>query len=142
MPRIPGFDAALAEGEMKAAFAAQLGPYNPVLYRVFFYRQGGYVELNQLPDDGCDLAGEAFWVLTRSGATLTLTEPDVRQNNGGTDRVIPISPGFNLVSLPTLNGYSAWAPAGWSIRPGNGCGSGASPKPRSRTWRSRRRPRR
>ncbi len=99
---------------LKAAFTAQLGPYNPVLYRVFFYRQGGYVELNQLPDDGCDLAGEAFWVLTRNGATLTLTEPDVRQNNGGTDRVIPISPGFNLVSLPTLNGAGTSGTIAWA----------------------------
>jgi hypothetical protein len=99
---------------LKAAFAAQLGPYNPVLYRVFFYRQGGYVELNQLPDDGCDLAGEAFWVLTRNGATLTLTEPDVRQNNGGTDRVIPISPGFNLISLPTLNGTVTSGTIAWA----------------------------
>jgi hypothetical protein len=99
---------------LKAAFSAQLGPYNPVLYRVFFFRQGGYVELNQLPDDGCDLAGESFWVLTRNGATLTLTEPDVRRNNGGTDRVIPISPGFNMISLPTLNGTFTAGTIAWA----------------------------
>jgi hypothetical protein len=89
---------------LQAAFTAQLGPYNPVLYRVFFYRNGSYVELNTLAPDGCDLAGEAFWVLTRNGATLTLSEPDVRANDNGFNRVIPLNPGFNMVSLPTLNG--------------------------------------
>jgi YVTN family beta-propeller protein len=88
---------------LQAAFTAQLGPYNPVLYRVFFYRNGSYVELNGMAPDGCDLAGESFWVLTRNGAMLTLSEPDVRSNGGGTNRVIPINPGFNMISLPTLN---------------------------------------
>jgi hypothetical protein len=89
---------------LKSALAAALGPYNPVLYRVFLYRGGRYVELNGLADDGCDLAGESFWVLTRNGAVVTMSEPDVRNNDGGTNRVIPINPGFNMISLPTLNG--------------------------------------
>jgi hypothetical protein len=88
---------------LKAALAAQLGPYNPVLYRVFFYRNGRYVEINQLADDGCDLAGESFWILTRNGGTLTLTDPDVRLNDGASNRVIPINPGFNMISLPQMN---------------------------------------
>jgi hypothetical protein len=87
---------------LQSAFAAQLGPYNPALYRVFFRRNGEYVEMNQLADDGCDLAGESFWVLTRNGEMLTLTEPDVRQNTPG-DRVVALSPGFNMVSLPLVN---------------------------------------
>src|SRR5205814_7513650 len=85
---------------LKSALDAALGPYNPVLYRVFFYRGGQYVELNALPDDGCDLAGESFWILTRNGAMLTMSEPDVRQNDAGADRVIPLNTGFNMVSLP------------------------------------------
>jgi len=101
---------------LRAAFTSVLGPYNPVLYRVFCYRNGGYVELNNLADDGCDVAGESFWVLTRNGAILTMTEPDVRNNDGGTNRVIPINPGFNMISLPTLNGN---IPPNGSINWGN-----------------------
>jgi hypothetical protein len=93
---------------LRSALAAALGPYNPVLYRAFFYRGGRYVELNALPDDGCDLAGESFWVLTRNGATLTMSDPDVRRNEAGdAKRVIPINPGFNMVSLPTTNARGA-----------------------------------
>lgn len=88
---------------LKAAFSAALGPYNPVVYRVFFYRGGRYVELNALADDGCDLAGESFWVLTRNGGTLTMSEPGVMQNAGGFSRVIPLAPGFNMFSLPMTN---------------------------------------
>lgn len=96
---------------LKAALTAQLGPYNPVVYRIFFYRQGAYVELNQVVDDGCDLAGESFWVLTRNGGMLTLTEPDVLNNNGGSPRVVPLSPGFNMISQPNFQGGGAvnWA---------------------------------
>jgi hypothetical protein len=71
-----------------------------VLYRVFFYRGGQYVELNNLADDGCDLAGECFWVLTRNGATLTISEPDVHANDLALIRIIPINPGFNMISQP------------------------------------------
>jgi hypothetical protein len=99
---------------LKSALSAALGPYNPVLYRVFFYRGARYVELNALADDGCDLAGESFWVLTRNGATLTMSEPDVRQNDAGANRVIPLNTGFNLVSVPDTNaggltGQIPWA---------------------------------
>jgi hypothetical protein len=93
---------------LKAAFTAALGNYNPVLYRVFFYRGGRYVELNALPDDGCDLAGESFWVITRNGAVLTMGDSDVRDADGGAaavdSRVIPINPGFSMISLPMQNG--------------------------------------
>jgi len=95
---------------LKAALTAALGPYNPVLYRVFFYRGGQYVELNTLADDGCDLAGESYWVLTRNGASVSLPEPDVHANDGGLVRVIPINPGFNMVSQPifTNQGRVFW----------------------------------
>lgn len=88
----------------KAAVTAALGPYNPVLYRVFLYRGGAYVELNALADDGCDLAGESFWILTRNGGVLTISEPDVHLNASGPFRVIPINPGFNMVAQPLLSG--------------------------------------
>jgi hypothetical protein len=99
---------------LQAALTAQLGPYNPALYRVFFYRNGNYVEINSLAPDGCDLAGESFWVLTRNGATLTLSDPDVRANDGGSDRVIPMGPGFNMISLPTLNGLGPTGSISWA----------------------------
>lgn len=100
---------------LKAAFESTLGPYNPVLYRVFFFRNGQYVELNQLADDGCDLAGESFWVLTRNGAMVTLTEPDVRVTSLGSDRVVPLNPGFNMVSLPLLNGGGPTGSILWTL---------------------------
>jgi hypothetical protein len=99
---------------LKSALSAALGPYNPVLYRVFFYRGSRYVELNALADDGCDLAGESFWVLTRNGATLTMSEPDVRLNDAGADRVIPLNTGFNLVSVPDTNGTGASGQIPWA----------------------------
>ncbi|MBI3857655.1 MAG: IPT/TIG domain-containing protein, partial [Planctomycetes bacterium] len=89
---------------LRAALAGSLGPYNPVLYRVFFYRNGGYVELNTMADDGCDLAGESFWIITRNGGTLTVSEPDVLANAGGSPRVIPLNPGFNMFSQPNMSG--------------------------------------
>lgn len=99
---------------LRTALAAALGPYNPVLYRVFFYRGGGYVELSTMVDDGCDLAGESFWVLTRNGAVISATEPDVRTNDGGLNRVIPLNPGFNMISLPQLNGAGAVGTIPWA----------------------------
>jgi hypothetical protein len=102
---------------LRSALSAALGPYNPVLYRVFFYRGGVYAELNALADDGCDLAGESFWILTRNGAVLTLSEPDVRQNDAGANRVIPLNPGFNLVSLPQTNAAGSGGQIPWgSVR--------------------------
>ena len=42
MPRIPGFDPALAEGEMKAAFAAQTKRWGaPLLPHLFYARRPG-----------------------------------------------------------------------------------------------------
>ncbi len=99
---------------LKSALSSALGPYNPVLYRVFFFRGGRYFELNALADDGCDLAGESFWILTRNGATLTMSEPDVRQNDAGADRVIPLNTGFNLVSLPSTNAAGASGQIPWA----------------------------
>jgi hypothetical protein len=99
---------------LKAALTAQFGPYNPVLYRVFFYRNGRYVELNTLTDDGCDLAGEAFWMITRSGGTVTFTQPDVRANAGGTNRVIPLNPGFNMISVPMTGGTPPAGQINWA----------------------------
>lgn len=95
---------------LRTRLAALLGPYNPALYRVFFYRGGRYVELNQLADDGSDLAGESFWVLTRNGAVLDINEPDVADNSGSDIRIIPLNPGFNMISQPNLNttGSLAW----------------------------------
>jgi hypothetical protein len=89
---------------LKAGFSSALGPYNPVLYRVFFYRGGKYVELNSMADDGCDLAGESFWVLTRNGAVVNFSEPDVRACDAGVNRVIPLNTGFSMISVPQLDG--------------------------------------
>jgi len=40
--------------KLKQQLASQFGPYNPVLYRVFFFRNNRYVELSTMADDGCE----------------------------------------------------------------------------------------
>jgi hypothetical protein len=98
----------------KAALAAVFGPYNPVLYRVFFFRNGRYVELNTLKDDGCDIAGESFWIISRDGGTVTFTGPDVRANSSGFSRIIPLNPGFNMISVPMVGGTPTTGQINWA----------------------------
>jgi hypothetical protein len=97
---------------LRTAIEGVLGPYNPILYRVFFWDVDHYIELPNMPDD-CDLAGRAFWVLTRFGAQVTVSGLDCYANRGaGGVRVIPLKPGWNMVSLPYENGVQVsknWA---------------------------------
>jgi hypothetical protein len=88
---------------LRAALAAALGPYNPVFYRVFFWDVDHYVELSSMTDD-CDLAGRAFWVLTRFGGSATINGLDCFANKSLGIRAIALKPGWNMVSLPYQNG--------------------------------------
>ena len=98
----------------KAALAAEFGPYNPVFYRVFFFRNGRYVELNTLKDDGCDIAGESFWIIARDGGTVNFAGPDVRANSSGFSRIIPLNPGFNMISVPMVGGTPTTGQISWA----------------------------
>ncbi len=103
--------------DLLQALQAQLGPYNPFFYRVFLWFKGDYVELDQLPQGTCDLAGRAFWVLTRFGAQATLARPDVQANTVARTnqyRVVPIPAGWSLVALPLAGsvGQMPWAAVG------------------------------
>ncbi|HXX94234.1 MAG TPA: hypothetical protein VEN81_11415, partial [Planctomycetota bacterium] len=88
---------------LTAALETSLGPYNPFFYRVFFWKSGQYVELNQMTND-TDLSGRAFWALTRNGGSLTISGLDCFANAVSGIRVIPLDPGWNLISLPYQNG--------------------------------------
>lgn len=91
--------------DLRAALSAQLGPYNPVLYRVFLYQNAQYVELNQTdPASFLDLTGKGFWALSRNGSLLTMTSPDVTQNTPGGRRVTALAHGWNMISQPWING--------------------------------------
>jgi hypothetical protein len=87
---------------LRAALNASLGPYNPVFYRVFFWQVDQYVELNNMSDD-CDLAGRSFWALTRLGGSCTVNGLDCFANRVSGIRVIPLNPGWNMISLPYQN---------------------------------------
>ncbi len=91
--------------ELKLALQQQIGPYNPVFYRIFIWYQDHYVELNKISNlvDDCDLSGRAFFVLTRFGHPLTLSALDVTANASGTDHVVPLTQGWNMISEPWLN---------------------------------------
>jgi hypothetical protein len=88
---------------LRAALAASLGPYNPVFYRIFFWEVDHYVELDNMVDD-CDVAGRAFWALTRLGGSFTLNGLDCFANRVSGTRVIPLNPGWNMISMPYQNG--------------------------------------
>lgn len=96
---------------LQTALTAAFGPYNPSIYRVFFYRSGGYKEITQLSVEDADLAGQSFWVITRNGGTLQLAEADVHQNATGFDIAMVLEPGWNMISQPVLSGGGsiAWA---------------------------------
>jgi hypothetical protein len=103
--RMVSFPAYYRKSDLRQAFGAQFGPYNRALYRVFFWGGNRYFEIDEPDDEACDLAGGAFWVLTRFGGTLDLDALDARSNHGSADmRVLPLRPGWNMISLPFQNG--------------------------------------
>ena len=81
---------------------------------MFFFRNGRYVELNTLKDDGCDIAGETFWIISRDGGTVTFTGPDVKANSSGFSRIIPLNPGFNMISVPMVGGTPTGGQINWA----------------------------
>jgi hypothetical protein len=89
--------------DLNAAVTAQLGGYNPSNIRIFIHEGGEYVEASQVAGP-CDLSGRPFWVLTRFGATLTLSRPSVADNHAATagadQRVVPLYPGWNMIAQP------------------------------------------
>ncbi len=123
--RMVSFPAYYTKDMLRQAFGSTFGPYNRSLYRVFFWTGNRYAELDELDEEDCDLAGGAFWVLTRSGGTLPLVAIDARSNHTSADvRVIPLRPGWNMISNPFQNGplvNMVWAtvnvtsdPDGWT----------------------------
>lgn len=91
-------------GDLRAALNAQVGYYNPALYRLFMYDRGQYIELTQV-NLSTDLMGKGLFAVSRFGPFVTLPSPDVYANTGGT-RVVSITPGWNLVSYPFAGGGS------------------------------------
>ena len=97
----------------KAALTAQFGPAIPVLYRVFFYRNGRYVELNH--DDGRRLrpGGKRSWMITRGSGTVPSL--DRRPANApAKPTVIPLNPGFThdlraMTGARRRHGQITWA---------------------------------
>jgi hypothetical protein len=89
--------------QVQQAFETALGPYNPMNYRVFFWNADHYDELNQIGSDPQDMSGRAFWVITRSGGAVSVPGLDCFANSAGAPRVIPLTPGWNLVSNPLFD---------------------------------------
>ncbi|HVR85014.1 MAG TPA: hypothetical protein VMU54_11930, partial [Planctomycetota bacterium] len=81
--------------DLRSALTAQLGPYNPVLYRVFLWQQDHYVEVNSpgLPPS-TSLMGTGVFAITRNGGALTLTATDVTKNSTNNQRVVALNPGW------------------------------------------------
>ncbi|HEV3027981.1 MAG TPA: hypothetical protein VG457_10440 [Planctomycetota bacterium] len=91
--------------DLRSALTGQLGPYNPVLYRVFLWQQGQYVEINSpglFPSTS--LMGTGVFAITRNGGALTLTATDVTKNSTNNQRVVALNSGWNIVSQPWING--------------------------------------
>jgi len=94
-------------GDLQAALNAQLGSYNPVTFRLFLWEQTRYVELNSPSLSPLEsIMGRGFFALTRFGEPLTLSTPDVSGNTPAGQRVVVITPGWNIVSQPWINGVS------------------------------------
>lgn len=101
--RMRSFPQYATAGELLSAIGAQFGGYSPSLVRVFLY-EGGYVELNQV-DPMMDIAGRAFWIMTRNGGDLSLDRPPVGLSLAGipeSDKVVILRPGWNLLAMPTV----------------------------------------
>ncbi len=97
--------------DLKRGFEMAMGPYNPSLYRVFFWKRDRYIELDQIAPNDRDLCGEAFWVITRDGGRITLDAPDVLLNTTWY-RVVPLAPGWNMISLPFYSLLTVMTPWG------------------------------
>jgi hypothetical protein len=92
-------------GDLRSAFYAQLGRYNPVLYRVFVWQQDHYLEINSPAlDPSTSLMGAGVFAISRNGGALTLGAPDVTANSTNAQRVVELNPGWNIVSQPWING--------------------------------------
>lgn len=94
--------------DLRNAATAQLGPYNSALYRIFLWEQDHYLELNNpLLSPSMSLMGTGFFVITRSGGALSLpTAPDVNLNDTIPQRAVALTPGWNIVSQPLINGLT------------------------------------
>ncbi|HLY11067.1 MAG TPA: hypothetical protein VKW04_17325 [Planctomycetota bacterium] len=115
-------------GDLQAALSSQLGPYNPVTFRLFLWQQTHYVELNNpLLSPGQSIMGTGFFAVTRLGETLTLSTPDVALNTTGGQRVVVISPGWNIISQPWLSGVSHTLTYTSLLVTANQDGTGAAP---------------
>jgi len=92
-------------GDLRAGIASQLGPYNPILFRLFLWQGSRYFELNdpRLPAS-TSIMGTGFFALSRLGDQLTLSAPDVNLNTPAQLRVVVLEPGWNIVSQPWLTG--------------------------------------
>src|SRR5205085_11201462 len=74
-------------------------------FRLFLWEQDHYVELNNPKlSPFQSIMGTGFFALTRTGANLTLSSPDVFQNAVGPERVVVLEPGWNIVSQPWKTG--------------------------------------
>src|SRR4029078_12004758 len=94
-------------GDLKAAIGAQLGSYNRVPFWVCLWEQTRYVELNDPSlSPSQSIMGTGFFALTRDGGALTLNSPDVFTNTQAlsAQRVVVLSPGWNIVSQPWISG--------------------------------------
>jgi len=92
-------------GDLRAAVAAQLGLYNPTQFRIFLWEQTRYLELNDSRlSPSQSIMGTGFFGLSRLGSVLTLSAPDVTLNTTIGQRVVALTPGWNLVSQPWLGG--------------------------------------
>jgi hypothetical protein len=94
-------------GDLRNAVATQLGQYNPILFRLFLWEGTRYRELNDPAlSPAQSIMGTGFFALSRLGDKLSLAAPDVYQNRpaaGGNQRVVVLSPGWNMVSQPWRN---------------------------------------
>ena len=92
-------------GDLRAGLASQLGPYNPILFRLFLWQGGRYFEVNDPKlSPSTSLMGTGFFALSRLGDQLTLSAPDVNLNTPAQLRIVVLEPGWNMVSQPWLTG--------------------------------------
>ena len=91
-------------GDLRAGIDSQLGGYDPRQVRLFLWDQDHYLELNNAAlSPATSIMGTGFFALTRNGAALTLSAPDVTKNTTGGQRVVVLSPGWNIISQPWTN---------------------------------------
>jgi ligand-binding sensor domain-containing protein len=106
MISVPGI---LQNTDIRSAFSSSLGPYSPDTWRVFYWKNGRYLELSQFTEsDSLSLKpGLAFWLIPRDTVEILLqniiaTPPIVYEGPfaRAADYPIRLQSGWNMIGNP------------------------------------------